>query len=525
MGAYESGVHSETEAGAIDVGLVVTDDGLGIAIDAPVIGSLRAAFDVLDDGTTKLTALSRQGVPVQGLTDHARLAELEVELERATSAAAAARARIEELEATLAAHDAEAERRLEQARSALGATQASLDATDAQQHQAKEQLATTQRTLSETEARLRRAQNDLAASRLQLTDTDLKLRAAASEAAAAKKAAEELEARYGQVQAELAHSRKALGETEGRLRRVQTQADLNKEELAAKTGAAEAELADLNARLAQAEELRSTQDALLEQSRAELARTLEARDAETKRANGNEVERDEALRKLQLEEDSRRSEVERITAELADLRIGHAEAAANDEARAMAELQSVADQLDAEKARSVGLEVELVEARQTLQRQKAELDEERERRDEMVRDLAFIQTQVSDLASTKGSLVSRIKQMSERETRRLRTTTEMTDVLRTAEVVAADTKASARRFEARAAKLEDQVRGMTQEIVEVRGRAEVAENSVRMLGEQLAKATRERDALKIDVVFFQKQIGALQRAATEKAQPKPKPKK
>ena len=86
----------------------------------------------------------------------------------------------------------------------------------------------------------------------------------------------------------------------------------------------------------------------------------------------------------------------------------------------------------------------------------------------------------------------------------------------------ADTKFVAKRQEARAQKLEDQVRGMTAEIIEWRGRAEVSENSVMMLGEQLTQTTRERDALRIDVGFFQKQIGALQRAA---AQEKLKPKK
>lgn len=520
MSAYETGIHSETEAGAIDVGLFADDEGLGVAIDAPVIGRLRAAFDVLEDGSTKLTSLSREGVPVLGLTDHARVAELEAQLERSGAAVATAQARIAELEATLAEHDAEAERRLEQAQAALGATQASLDATDARQHQAHGELELTKKALAETEARLRRAQTELTASKLSFTETDLKLRTAQAETSAAKKQADEAQSRWSQTQAELSASRKALGEAEARLRRLQTQAELNKEEYEARTGATSAELADVTARLAQADELRATQDALLEQSRAELARTLEEKEAEAKRANANEVERAEALRKLQLSEDSHRADLERLGAELADVRTAHAEASAADEARMQREIELIAEQLDAEKARSVGLEVELVDLKKTVERQSADLDEERNRRDEMVRDLAFIQTQVSDLASSKGALVDRIRKMSDREQRRQRTTSEMTDVLRTAEVVAADTKASARRFEAKAAKLEDQVRGMTQEIVDLRGRAEVAENSVRMLGEQLAKTTRERDALKVDVAFFQKQIGALQRE--KQAQTKPK---
>lgn len=505
MGSYESGVHGETDHGAIDLGLTVTDDGLGVALDAPGIGQLRVAFDLLKDGTTKLTSLSREGLPVLGLTDHARLAELEAQLDATRAALAAAEARTQELERTLEQHDAEAQRRLEQAHSALGATQASLEQTDARQHQAHDELQRTKRSLEQTEAQLRRTQADLTASRLQFTEVDVKLRTALTELTAAKA-----------TRAELAATKKSLTEAEGRLRRLQTKADLDRDELGAKAEAAAAELVDVSTRLTQADELRATQDALLEQSRAELLRTLEEKEALT-------AERDEATKKLQAAEATHGSEIERLGAELADTRIAQAEAAAADQAIAQDELQKMVDALDAEKARSVGLDVELTDLRQQVKRQKADLDEERARRDEMVRDLAFIQTQVSDLSSTKGALVARITQMSDREKRRLRTTSEMTDVLRTAEVVAADTKASARRFEAKATKLEDQVRGMSQEILELRGRAEVSENSVLMLGEQLTRVTKERDALKVDVGFFQKQIGALQRAAAD-AQRKP-PKK
>jgi len=523
MTAYESGAHCDTAAGAIDVGLVVTDSGLGLAIDAPVIGQLRASFDLLEGGATKLTSLSREGVPVLGLTDHARIVELESELEARSAELERAKQRIAELEATLAEHDAEAEARLAQAQSALGAAQASLDATGARSHQAEDQLKVTSQALADTESRLRRTREELQASRSAFTEVDLKLRAATSEAAAAKAGLDEAQARYKQSQAELAASKKTLAEAEARLRRVQTQSGLEKDEFEARSGAQAAELADLGARLQLADELRGTQEALLEQSRAELARVLEAKEALEQRATANEIERDEAARKLQLSEDSRHSELERLGAELAEARIAHAEALATSEASSAAAAASLAEQLAVEKGRADGLQAALDDEKKVSERHRAALDEERNRRDEMVRDLAFIQTQVADLSSSKGALVSRIKQMSDRETRRQKTTTEFGAALRTAEVVAADTRASAKRMEARAAKLEDQVRGMQQEIVDLRGRAEVAENSVLMLGEQLTKTTKERDALKIDVAFFQKQIGALQRAAAApKAPPKPK---
>ncbi|MBL8952835.1 MAG: hypothetical protein JNK82_18795 [Myxococcaceae bacterium] len=506
MGAYERGIHSDSDEGAIDLGLVVTDDGLGVALDAPGIGQLRASFDLLDGGATRLTALSREGVPVLGLTDHARIVELETAVETQEAELDRAKARIGELEALLAEHDAEAERRLAQAQSALGATQASLDATDARSHQAEDQLRSSRQALADTDARLKRTRDELQASKAAFTETELKLHTARGELTAAKAALEDAQTRHKQSQAELAATKKTLAEVEGRQRRLETQASLEKEEFDARSGAQAAELADVSARLQQAEELRQVQDQMLEQSRAELTRTLEEREALEQRATTNEVERDEALRKLQQSEDSRQSELERLGAELADARIAHAEALATEQA-------SLGDQLTSEKTRADGLEKALAEEKRVSERRRAELEEEKSRRDEMVRDLAYIQSQVADLSSTKGALVTRIKAMSERETKRQRTTSEFGAALRTAEVVAADTKASAKRTEARAAKLEDQVRGMQQEILELRGRAEVAENSVLMLGEQLTKTTKERDALKIDVAFFQKQIGAMQRAA------------
>src|SRR4051812_29553271 len=82
---YESGLHGDFEVGPIDVGLAVSTEAMGVAIDAPLLGQLRAAFTVLSDGTTRLTALSRhtaQGVetPVLGLTDEAQLLELSTDL-------------------------------------------------------------------------------------------------------------------------------------------------------------------------------------------------------------------------------------------------------------------------------------------------------------------------------------------------------------------------------------------------------------------------------------------------------------
>jgi chromosome segregation ATPase len=521
MNSWEGGVHGEVDAGAIELGLIVTERGVGVALDAPELGRLRAAFDVSSDGTTYVTALSREGVPVQGLTDRRRLLELEQQLESKDQELGAVRTTVAALESRLQSTKAEAERHLEQARSALSDTRASLEQTDSARQRRQEELAESRKALAEAEARLKRSQTELTRQKAAIAETELKLRSTEAAAAAAAQRSDELQAERVDAHAELLATKKSLGEAEGRLRRLQTQHDLNKEELDARASAAAAELGDLTARLSQADELKTAQDAMLDQLRAEIERLSDAKEAEAQRAEVAEVERDEALRKAQLAEELRRSEVERVTADLSDLRVQHAEALATEQATASSAATALEEQLTQEKRRAGAAELRLKEEQKLVQRQKAELEEERARREEMLKDLAYIQSQVKDLASTKGALVARVNSMSDRESRRQRTTAEMTDVLRTAEVVAADTRAAARRHEARAQKLEDQVRGMTQEIVELRGRTDTSENGVRMLGEQLAKMTKERDALKVDVAFFQKQIGSLQRAAgQEKLKPK-----
>src|SRR5262245_5867119 len=136
MKPFETGLHGDTEQGPIDVGLIVTADGLGVAIDAPMLGQLRAAFDVAAGGDTRLTSLSREGRPVQGLTDVARLVDLETQLQTRTGELQAVEERLAEAERTLAQHDADAETRLQQAQTALG-----------EQHQTKDQLENTRKTL------------------------------------------------------------------------------------------------------------------------------------------------------------------------------------------------------------------------------------------------------------------------------------------------------------------------------------------------------------------------------------------
>ena len=131
-------------------------------------------------------------------------------------------------------------------------------------------------------------------------------------------------------------------------------------------------------------------------------------------------------------------------------------------------LRNTSEKLAAELQRATALETALATEKATLAERQAELEEEQALRDEMVRDLAFIQSQVSALSSTKGALVNRIDQMSKRETKRQKSTADFSDLLRDAEVVAADKQMTARRFQAHAGKLEEQ-------IVELRQRNEALE--------------------------------------------------
>ncbi|MFZ5438803.1 MAG: hypothetical protein ACOZQL_02280, partial [Myxococcota bacterium] len=83
---WDAGLHAESDAGPIDVGLSVEPTALGVLIDAPGVGQLRVAFDVTEDGTTRLSRASRllsdgREAPMIAV-DEAKVLQLEGELER-----------------------------------------------------------------------------------------------------------------------------------------------------------------------------------------------------------------------------------------------------------------------------------------------------------------------------------------------------------------------------------------------------------------------------------------------------------
>jgi chromosome segregation ATPase len=175
--------------------------------------------------------------------------------------------------------------------------------------------------------------------------------------------------------------------------------------------------------------------------------------------------------------------------------------------QAQARVEELSGQLDAERAARAQVAAELADLKKAEAGHLEELAEERTRRDELLRDIAYIRGEVADLSTTKGALVNRLDSMTRREEKRRASTGEMTDLLRDAEVVASDRATSLRRMQARAESMEE-LAAQTQAKVA----ALEAELSEARVAKQVAQALKlECDALKTQIVFFQKQLGALQR--------------
>ena len=138
-----------------------------------------------------------------------------------------------------------------------------------------------------------------------------------------------------------------------------------------------------------------------------------------------------------------------------------------------------------------------------------ELDEEHRRREELVQDIAYIRSQVTDLASTKGSLLVRLDTMANRETKRQASAQEMSSALQDAEAVAADRAMGMRRMQVRAEKLES-------ELAEARaalsaGQGALSPMQPRSLPRRTLCGTSGTNC-RVQLQFLQKQVAAHQRA-------------
>ncbi len=170
-----------------------------------------------------------------------------------------------------------------------------------------------------------------------------------------------------------------------------------------------------------------------------------------------------------------------------------------------AELLRLSGERDGLSTKVEQLSRELDEEKKVSASRAIALEEEKERRAELLADIEFVRSQVSDLANTKGALLTRLDSMSKREVKRQASTTEMTSMLRDAEVVMADRQTSMRRIQARAEKLEEQCAAQQAELTELRAALEAARADQARLPALLS----ERDELKVQILFFQKQIAGM----------------
>ena len=203
---YIGGAHADSEAGPIDVGLAITSEAMGLTVDAPQLGQLRAAFAVLRDGTTRLTALSRrtaEGIdtPILGLNDESRLARLHFELDAREGELRAIEARAQTLEEALA-----------EERKQSSATQDELKQTQSSLQTTEQRRSAADTTLGEVRGRLAQTQIELRAAR---TDAAQKLAAAAAELAGLTDRFEQSERLLSQANAHAAQLGQQLAVVQG----------------------------------------------------------------------------------------------------------------------------------------------------------------------------------------------------------------------------------------------------------------------------------------------------------------------
>jgi chromosome segregation ATPase len=591
---FSAGSSAQTAEGPVELGVVVSSDAMGVVVEAPFLGQLRAAFDVLDDGSARLSTLTRRGadgreVHIAGTAELARIARLSADLDDSRSWEPRARA-AEEILAQSVTHEEGLSAELAAARTALNETETSL-------RESRSELSVTQTLLAEAKGNVRRLGGELNEARATLEQTQGRLKRTKTDLGAAR---EEATAKQGAASAELADGRSRLSLEQNRRAGVESERDASRAELAETRARLESTLA---ARATLETELASVKP-LFEGTRSRLARAETARDGALERLKASEEGRSEANTKLKgtraqlatvtAERDTAQKALDTTSAELVTVR-SERDVARSALDAASAELTTVTAQRDAAQSALDATGAELTEVRaalaaaqtahaqlaetrtsleqavdelastrahvteltQTAQvvrgelsgakqerddavlrageatqtaagaqsraealggelaalrvehaRTTSELQDERTSREELVRDLGYIQSQVADLASTKGALVARVGHMTKREEQRRKSTAEFSDVLRTAEVVAADRLIDARRQQARAGKLEAHVKDLEDQVAGLMEQLRDAQTEAA----KVAPLTAERDRLKIEIAFFQKQKAAALRA-------------
>jgi len=278
---FTTGSHAQTADGPVELGIVVSPGAMGVVVEAPLLGRLRAAFDVLGDGSARLSSLTRRGVDgvevsIAGATEASRLARLRAELEDSESA----RAGWEERAETAGRSLHETTQREAAGARALATTRTALVDAETQLRQARAELSATQALLHEARSGQRHGRSDLTETRsaLQLSESRLKRALADLETA---------EARHSASAAELADVSSRLALVEGQ----RTAADAERDELRAALGKSEIQRTE---------------------AQAELATLRPKSDAAQARLKQVEAVRDEAQRRLKLSETTRREQDEKL---------------------------------------------------------------------------------------------------------------------------------------------------------------------------------------------------------------------
>ncbi len=404
--AWDAGVHAESDAGRIDVGLCVEPTALGLIVEAPGVGTLKVAFDVTPDGTTRLAKASRRLADGRDVgviaVDEAQVLKLSGELERLRSTFHAVRHELEELNGTVTSERDEARQRakiLSDEKKALAREEERLTAEvsrltaalEVEKAHALEALADREKARAALEtARVEAAEPLPALDAAQEKATALAAAAGALEAALAEKEAE-LEAL--RAQAEGAGALEAqLAEARAQLQEVQHRAVAEAADASAHVATLEEQLADTSARLDAIEAELATARATAEATQARLQRTeveltdatLQASALETDREGRGDLEAELAAAQRELgtlrEELAARAQLEALPRQLETLRAAlqanEAELARRDESLSLAveqrdalqaQLASVDDALTAQQRATD-------EARDIARRLKAQAD-------------------------------------------------------------------------------------------------------------------------------------------------------
>jgi chromosome segregation ATPase len=303
-------------------------------------------------------------------------------------------------------------------------------------------------------------------------------------------------------QARVAELEKSLGERDAAMERFRAEVLESSAQASALEAAAMEQGAELERRLAVETERATGYESGYAHASGrvtELERRVGAVDGQLK---DSQRASEELTRKLQTSERGRNAAEDKLRA--VEPRI----------ATEVARADAVTKERDALFRKAEQLTKDLESERALAAARLEELKEEQRRRAELLQDIAFIRSQVADLSSSKGALMARLDSMANREAKRQVATSEMTNLLRDAEVIAADRATSARKMQGRAEKFEHDLAEAQRRLVA----QEEELDGLRAAAAQAAGLQKERDQLQIQIQFFQRQLGALQRS---KAPPHP----